>query len=383
MNMTEALAGTDLTTALDAAIDGALAERRVVGCVALVAERGEVVYRRAAGLADRETGRPMTVETPFRLASVTKPFTTAAALRLMSDGRLSPDDPVERWLPAFLPKHADGSSARITVGHLLAHMAGLDYRFSQPAGGVYAAAGVSDGLDEAGPGLAENLARIAAVPLDIEPGTAWRYSVATDVLGAVVEAVAGRPLDEAMEALVTGPLGLGARFHGDPATLAVPYYDARPEPRRMEGVVEVPLPEGFGSAVRFDPARIAAPSAFFSGGAGMAGRADDVLTLLEALRGGAFLAASWREAARRPRVGAEAMAQGPGWGYCWTGAVLLDPAAAGSGLSEGTVSWGGVYGHWWCIDHARQRVTVLLTNTAYEGMIGRLAQDVGAAAATA
>ncbi|WP_417770004.1 serine hydrolase domain-containing protein [Stappia sp.] len=383
MNMIEAAAGADMARALDAAIDSALAERRIVGCVSLVAERGQVVYRSAAGLADREAGLPMTVDTPFRLASVSKPFTTAAALRLMSDGRLSPDDPVERWLPAFLPKLANGASARITIGHLLAHMAGLDYRFSQPPGGAYAAAGVSDGLDEAGPDLADNLARIASVPLDMEPGTAWRYSVATDVLGAVVEAAAGQPLDEAMETLVTGPLGLGARFHADPATLAVPYFDERPEPRRMDGVVEVPLPEGFGSAVRFDPARIAAPSAFFSGGAGMAGRAGDVLTLLEALRSGAFLDAGWREAARRPRVGAEAMAQGPGWGYSWTGAILLDPVAAGSSLSEGAVSWGGVYGHWWCIDHARERVTVLLTNTAYEGMIGRLAQDVGAAAAMA
>ncbi|BCH26484.1 serine hydrolase domain-containing protein [Mesorhizobium sp. L-8-3] len=362
--------------ALDNAIDSALADQRIVGCVLLVAEHGRIVFARAAGLADREAGRPMRIDTPFRYASVTKPFTTLAALKLVEAGLLGADDPVGKWLPGFAPRTADGSAAEISVGQLMSHTAGLDYRFQQATDGAYAKAGISDGLDEADISLAENLARIASAPLSGAPGGGWRYSVATDVLGAVVEAATAKPLAEAVVDLVTRPLGLTASFHASPAGLATPYHDGEGSPVRMEGVTDVPLPAYLGSAVRFDPGRIGRHAAFPSGGAGMAGTAQDVLSLLEAYRGGSFLSAVSREAARQVRVGGEAMTQGPGWGFCWTGAVLIDPEAAASTLSQGTVSWGGVYGHWWCVDHQRARVAVLLTNTAYEGMVGRLPRDI-------
>ncbi len=367
---------TAMIDALDKGIDSALADKRIVGCVLLVAEHGHIVFERAAGLADRESGRPMHVDTSFRYASVTKPFTTLAALKLMEAGLLGADDPVGKWLPDFAPRTADGATTQINVGRLMSQTAGLDYRFQQANDGPYAKAGISDGLDEANISLSENLARIASAPLSGAPGSGWRYSVATDVLGAVVEAVAGKPLPDAITDLVTGPLGLTASFHASPAGLATPYYDGESAPMRMDGVTDVALPAYVGSAIRFDPERIGRRSAFPSGGAGMAGTAQDVLRVLEVYRGGSFLSAASLEAARQARVGGEAMTQGPGWGFSWTGAVLVDPEAAGSPLSPGTVSWGGVYGHWWCIDHQRARIAVLLTNTAYEGMMGQLPRDV-------
>ncbi|MDR6872979.1 CubicO group peptidase (beta-lactamase class C family) [Bosea sp. BE125] len=377
---TQDLRTPSLSNALDAAIDDALSEGRIAGGVVLVAENGEIVYERAAGHADRETGRQMQIETPFRFASVTKAFTTMAILKLIEAGRLSPEDRVTTYLPGFAPRLGDGSIADIRIGHLMAHTAGLDYRSQQPADGPYARAGVSDGLDESRGLLEANLARIASVPLERIPGEGWRYSVATDVLGGVIEAVTGMGLDEAIRTLVSKPLRLSAAFHWPDEDLAVPYRDGKPAPVRMTVGVEVPQPYSEGPGVRFDPERIRDATAWPSGGAGMAGRARDVLALLEAYRTGAFLGDDLREAARMPRVGAEAQAMGPGWGFSWMGAVVIDPASTGSQWSNGSVSWGGTYGNWWGIDFARKRSVISMTNTAYEGMSGRFAQSIAAAA---
>src|SRR6187401_517911 len=92
---------TGLSARVDRAIDRALEDRRVVGTVVLVAERGDIVYRRAAGFADREAGRSLEENDIFRLASITKTIVTAAALRLLENGRMSLGDPVRRWLPEF------------------------------------------------------------------------------------------------------------------------------------------------------------------------------------------------------------------------------------------------------------------------------------------
>lgn len=366
---------------IDAAIDSAVSENRIVGAVVLVADNGKLTYQRAAGLADREAARPVTLDTPFRFASVTKPFTVMTALKLIEQGRLAPDDLVARHLPDFQPRLPDGSVAEITVAHLMTHTSGLDYRFQQPGDGSYARSGILDGLEEGHGTLAENLKRIASVPLDLKPGAAWRYSVATDVLGAVIEAAAGQPLDEAVRALVLDPLNLGARFQWQSEDLATPYHDATPGPARMSGPVDVSLAYIAGSGIRFDPDRIRQPSAWPSGGAGMAGRAQDVLTLLEAFRSGDFLRADLREAARTSWIKVDEAAMGPGWGFSWFGSVLTDPAATGSGWSKGTVNWGGVYGNTWYVDFERKRTVVALTNTAYEGLFGQFAQDISRAAA--
>src|SRR5947209_14394871 len=97
------LTAVSSTSAVDSAIDRALAENRVVGAVALVAQDGEIVYRRAAGLADRESGTPMREHAVFRLASLTKPLVTAAALRMVALGKFALADPVTRYLPDFRP----------------------------------------------------------------------------------------------------------------------------------------------------------------------------------------------------------------------------------------------------------------------------------------
>jgi CubicO group peptidase (beta-lactamase class C family) len=108
-----------LVARLDAAIDSALSSHRVVGTVVVVLHDGRLVYRRAAGLADREAAVPMREDEIFRLASISKPIVTAAAFRLVDEGRLHLGDPVTTYLPDFRPKLADVRAPVITIRQLL------------------------------------------------------------------------------------------------------------------------------------------------------------------------------------------------------------------------------------------------------------------------
>jgi CubicO group peptidase (beta-lactamase class C family) len=123
--------------ALDRAIDQAISSRQIVGTVVIAALNGDLVYRRAAGYADRESGRAVRESDIFRLASMTKPVVAVAALALVDAGKLHLDDPVTTWLPQFRPRVADGREPVITIRHLLTHTAGLGYGFLEPPDGAY------------------------------------------------------------------------------------------------------------------------------------------------------------------------------------------------------------------------------------------------------
>ena len=372
---------------IDAAIDRAIAEQRLVGAVVLVSHGGRLVHRRAAGLADREAGRPMHEDALFRLASVSKPIVSTAAMVLVNQGRISLDDPVTRWLPSFrprLPEDAGGGEAVITLRQLLTHTAGLGYRFFESSDdGPYARAGVSDGMDrDDGLTLAGNLQRLAGVPLLYPPGTGWLYSLAIDVIGAVVEAASGLPLPEAVRTLVTAPLQMhDTGFVAAPGDLrlATPYVNSpgATPPQRMDGpVVATPFEGAVG--IRFDPARAFDASAWPSGGAGMVGSAGDFLRLLETLRtGGApLLRAATVDAMGRNHTGDRGPAEAPGWGFGLGFSVLHDPQPTQTPESPGTWRWGGAYGHAWFVDRARGLSVVAFTNTLYEGMSGRFVTDL-------
>ncbi|TWA58021.1 CubicO group peptidase (beta-lactamase class C family) [Azospirillum baldaniorum] len=371
---------THLSTRIQAVVQQAVDDRRLVGAVVLVARDGELIHQQAAGLADRESARPLTVGTVFRLASVSKPVVATAALVLVAQGRLDLDTGIDTWLPEFRPALADGSPARITVRQLLSHTAGLGYRFLETdANGPYALAGVSDGMDASSITLEENLRRLASVPLLYEPGTAWGYSLATDVLGALIARVDGTPLDEAVRRLVTGPLGMTETGFAarDPRRVATAYVSDAPQPHRLaEGETVSPFEGAVGIA--YSPARIFDMSAFPSGGAGMAGTAGDFLRLLETLRqgGGALLPGDLIGEMGRDQTGGMDLPNAPGFGFGLGFSVLRDPRLAASPESPGTWRWGGAYGHAWFVDRARGLSVVAFTNTLYEGMSGRFVTDL-------
>jgi CubicO group peptidase (beta-lactamase class C family) len=374
---------------IDAAIDAALADRRIVGGVVLVMRDGALVYRRAAGLADRERAVPMTEDAVFRLASLTKPLVTAAALRMAELGKLALADPVTRYLPAFRPALPNGDAPTITLRHLMTHTAGLSYGFMQPPDGSYHRSGVSDGLAEPGLTMGEELDRIVRAGLACPPGERWAYSVAMDVLGAVLEVAEGADLDAVVTKYVSAPLGAASlRFDltaEQRLRLATPYADAAGEPARMpdEGQCVhfppgIPIYAGL-AGVNLSPARVFNSTSFRSAGAGMNGTAGDMLKFVEAIRtGGApILSASSTAAMMTVQTGdLPIVNRGPGWAFGFGGSILTDPAAAASPQSPGTFGWGGVWGHTWFIDPARRLSVVSLSNTALEGMMGRYVRDL-------
>lgn len=355
---------------LDAIIDDAVGKGSIVGTVVLVTRDGRTTYRRAAGFADREAGRAMTEDTIFRLASVTKPIVSAAALALAEQGVLRLDDPVEKFIPAFRPRLADGMAPAITIRHLMTHTSGLAYGFAQGPNGPYLRAGVSDGLDTPGRSIDDNIARIVTVPLSCEPGSSWAYSVATDVLGEVMARAAGASLPELVENLVARPLGLEdtAFVVRDRGRLAQAYADGEAGPVRMAEHHRVFYGEG---AISFSPDRVFDPASFASGGAGLNGTAGEILTFLEALRAGGAPVIGSQSVSALGTDAIDGIDTGmPGWGWGLGFSVLRDPVAAMTPQSAGTWRWGGVYGHSWFVDRAAGLSMVALTNTAIAGMTG-------------
>jgi CubicO group peptidase (beta-lactamase class C family) len=374
---------------IDAAIDQALADARIVGAVVLVARDGALVYRRAAGLADRERNVPMREDAVFRLASLTKPLVTAAALRLAELGKIALADPVTRYLPNFRPALPDGETPTITLRHLLTHTAGLSYGFMQKPDGPYLRANVSDGLDQPGLAMADELDRLTRAGLAYRPGERWDYSLSMDVMGAVLEAVEGRDLEAVTAEHVSAPLKLASMGFdlkpGQHEALAAAYADGKPAPLRIpdDGTrvhfpPGIPLYEGL-AGIHLVPARVFDKTSFRSSGAGMVGNAPDMLTFIEALRtGGApILKRETVDAMMTVQTGnLPIVNRGPGWAFGFGAAILTDPAAAQSPQSVGTFGWGGVWGHTWFVDPVRRLSVVSLTNTALEGMMGRYVRDL-------
>jgi CubicO group peptidase (beta-lactamase class C family) len=362
---------------IDSVIEQAITEKRLVGAVVLVSHDGKFIYQSAAGLADRESKRPMQIDTVFRLSSVSKPIMSAAALALVDRGKLSLDDPVTKWLPDFRPKLVSGEAPTITVRQLLTHTAGLGYKFAEKPGTAYYQAGVSDGFDELRVSLDENLRRLATAPLFHRPGEVWRYSLSIDVLGAVVEKASGKSLPQSVAELVTQPLGLGdtAFLAKEPTRLAVAYYDSKPAPARMADPQTVPF--GEGGRMTYSPSRALDPKAYPSGGAGMVGTAPEVMRFLEAIRAGGkpILKPASAVSMMTNQIGS-LMGPQPGIGFGFGGSVVVDPIAAQTPQSPGTWQWGGVYGHSWFVDPARKLTVVAFTNTGLEGMWGKFTTDL-------
>lgn len=364
-------AGT-LAQRIDAVVAQALQERQIVGGVILVAHNGQILYDKAFGLADAEGKIPVRTDMLFRLASMTKPLVSVAALALIDQGKLSLDDPVTRWLPDFTPRLADGGPAVITVRQLLTHTAGLSYGFLEPPDGPLAKAGVSDGLDKPGITLGENLRRLAGVPLNYAPGTDWKYSLAIDVLGAVVAKAGGGTLPEVVARLVTGPLGMKDTVFvvTEPKRLATAYAHDKNGIHRIGDPETMP----FGaSGLRFQPSRATDADAYPSGGAGMAGTAADYMKFLEAIRqdGGKILKPQTTQAMTVNQIGALVPQMvGPGWSWGFGGAVLVDPQQSEHPGRPGSWSWGGVYGSHFFMDRTAGLSVVILTNTTPTGMAG-------------
>jgi CubicO group peptidase (beta-lactamase class C family) len=356
-------------------IDHALAAGRITGTVVLVYQDGQPVFQRAAGFADREANLSVQFDTIFRLASVTKPIVAATALAMIERGLLSLSDRVTDHLPWFHPKTENGETVDITIHQLLTHTSGLVYG---PESDELPADRIDKGLGDTDLDFEANFSRCNAIPLAFRPGTQWAYGFSTDILGAIIAKLHGTTLEDAVVHYIAGPLGMAdTRFHvTDPGRLAVAYADAHPIPIRMPDPCTV-VHESSGWQGTFSPNRIFNPKAFQSGGAGMAGTAGDIMSLLEALRTGGkgVLKPETIDMGFSNQIGAIER-EDPGMKFGYFGAVVEDPAPTMSPHSKGTVRWGGVYGLSWFIDRAKGLSVLSVTNNAVEGCMGEYPERI-------
>jgi CubicO group peptidase (beta-lactamase class C family) len=204
-------------------------EGRLPGYLVAVARGGRVAHLTVYGRRDVAAGLPVEADTLWRIYSMTKPVTAVAVLQLVEEGRLSLDDPLHRHLPAFAePRVYEGGSGAglrtrpaagpILIRHLLTHTAGLTFGFyhRHPVDALYRASGLEYSVPP-GADLAETVEVYARMPLQFDPGTQWNYSVASNVLGRVVEVVSGQPLDAFFAERILRPLGMtDTGFHIEP-----------------------------------------------------------------------------------------------------------------------------------------------------------------------
>lgn len=208
----------DLTEKIDQRIETLIEQGAIAGAVTLVARDGQVFHHHARGLRDIEAGEKMTKDTIFRIYSMTKPITTAAAMQLVEQGKIALDDPVSRHLPALanpvvFRKGGTPVAARRepTIRDLMRHTAGYSYGF---VGGEVAEMYRKVDLLARDSSLDTMVKKLAELPLQDQPGTRWRYSISIDLLGAVIEAASGENLDSYLASHLFEPLGMkDTAFH--------------------------------------------------------------------------------------------------------------------------------------------------------------------------
>ena len=219
-------------------------EGELPGWLIVVTRRGRVAHLARCGHADVEAGRPVEVDTLWRIFSMTKPVTSVAAMMLFEEGAFDLTDPIARWLPEFAQPqvYVKGSALNpltepaiepIRLWHLLTHTAGLTYGFhhAHPVDEMYRAAGFEWGTPR-GLDLAACVERWAQLPLVFQPGSEWNYSVSSDVLGRLVEVVSGQPLDEFFRQRIFAPLGMNDTSFGTEGENLAALYVPQPGTRK-------------------------------------------------------------------------------------------------------------------------------------------------------
>ncbi|TXD54445.1 MULTISPECIES: serine hydrolase domain-containing protein [unclassified Polaribacter] len=197
--------------------------KKYPGAVTLIAKNGKIIYESAIGWSDSARTKPYNKDHLFRLASMTKPITSVAAMQLIEAGKLKLDDPIGKFIPSFKetqiltsfnPKDTTWTSkpsmTNPTVRHLLTQTAGVPYGFMNPQvfGAILAKNGIPDLSTHLPITTTETMSKIGNLPLTHEPGTKWAYGLNTDVLGRVVEVASEMKLDEYIRENITKPLGI-------------------------------------------------------------------------------------------------------------------------------------------------------------------------------
>ena len=363
---------------IDVLLQQAVERKQVAGAVALLARDGKVGYLRAKGFQDVEAGKEMSTDTLFRIASMSKPVTSVAVMILVDDGRLTVNDPVSKYLPEFknpkvlMPGSGGDSklvpaSREITIRDLLTHTSGLTYRFmaDKPLAELYHKADICDGLIRPSFTLAENVRNLASLPLLHEPGSAFQYSLSTDVLGRLVEVISGQDLESFMRSRIFEPLGMNDTYFDLPTDKTgrlAAVYEPGPD-KSIRRVDEEPVHKGELAYCVTAPYR--GQRGYCSGGAGLTSSAADYARFLQMLLNGGqwngtriLKPATVQEMTSNQIGDLEFMAPTMRFGYgfgIWAGAGKDQVAAVGS------YGWGGFYSTMFWVDPEKKLVGVLMT----------------------
>ena len=351
-------------------IDREIADGNLVGTVTLVARHGQVVHFEAAGRYGLEDDRPMETDALFRIFSMTKPITTVAAMILYEEGAFHLGDPVAKYIPelANMQLLIDGEpvppQSQMTIEQLMTHTAGLTngWHIEHPVEQAYLDAALRQSPD-----LNAFIDKLATLPLRFEPGTRYHYSVATDVLGALVERLSGQTLEQFFQTRIFDPLEMYDTFFNVP-------NDKTPRIAgghlwNAEQQAMAPLPAGL----------LPPPSGvtLFSGGGGLISTAHDYWRFCEMLRRGGsldgvrILGPKTVQAMTMARLTPEVRDNGateypashlyPGQSFGLGAGVITDPAQAGVISSKGEYSWGGIANTKFWIDPEEDLVVVFMT----------------------
>jgi len=354
-------------------LESEIAAKKIPGAVVLIARRGKVAWHKAFGVLDPASDTPMPEDAIFRIYSMTKPIATVAAMSLVEEGRLRLETPISAYIPAFKDMEvavekpgADGGESTvemqaarrpITVHDLMRHTSGLTYGFfgKSPAKQAYLDAGISTDGDIS---LAQFSDQLATMPLGFHPGTTWDYSYSTDVLGRVVEVVAGKPLGEVLHKRVFEPL--------DMEDTAFYVTDAEKQKRIAE-----PFPDdkAIGAGVDFYDPRVA--TKMESAGGGLTGTARDYARFAQMLLAGGelddtrilgpatigFMASDHLGSAIDK---GKLYLPGRGYGFGLGFGVRTDTGLAAFPSSIGEYYWGGAGGTYFWVDPKQELAVVFM-----------------------
>ena len=363
---------------------------RLPGWLITVNRRGRLAYVASYGSRDLESGRPVEPGTTWRIYSMTKPITSVAAMLLWEEGGFELNDPVSRYIPAFenVRVFTGGTDVRpvtvpaaepVRVWHLLTHTSGLTYGFmrAHPVDAIYRAHGYEWAWPP-GTGLAAACEAWAGMPLLFQPGSEWSYSVASDVLGRVVEVVSGQSLDEFFRHRIFKPLGMtDTAFHTDDGDRLATLYALGPDGELG--------PIGAMGAAALNPPTL------LSGGGGLVSTAADYDRFTQMLLGRPDSPAGELDGLRLlgPRTvaymgrnhlpghqdlaefGRPLYAEVPfvGTGFGLGFAVVIDPVPGKVPSSLGELSWGGAASTAFWVDPAEELTasffTQLMPSNAY------------------
>ncbi len=351
------------------------------GVVVMVARKGRLVYSDAVGFQNKEAGKPLSKDAIFRIYSMTKPLVSVAAMMLVEDGKMQLNDAVSKFFPAVKglqvsAAKADGEFARIaytpvpsdremTVQDLLRHTSGLAYAnltLNSPVKEAYAKGGIDDDPRGLTPG--QEIESFSKAPLVHQPGTVWEYSLSTDMLGRVIEAVSGKRLADFMEERLFRPLEMNdtgfwvSQEKMSRLAEALPIDASSGKPNKLWDMSAVPNNDsggGGGVSTAADYLRFAQ---MMANGGQFDGKRYLSRTTVELMTSDHL---GTRIQALSPMTPGEILLSTPGYTFGLGFAVRQTAGVAGVSGSAGEFMWGGYAGTYFWVDPKEQLVGVYMT----------------------